>query len=113
VGENSEETLGDHGKGDVPVPGVVEPNLVVVEPDVSFPSLEAFLDGPSGARDPDEFTDGFVARVVAVVESEFAIIDGSADQVLVIGVVGVDDRPVIDTVTLRPDSTGASLPRVG
>ena len=91
---------------------MIEPDLVVVEPDIAFPGLETFLDRPSGAGDPDEFTGGFVARVVAVVEREFAVIDGSADHVLVIGAVGVDDRPVVDPVAFRPDSTAASLPRV-
>ena len=112
VGENGQEALGDHGECDVSVPGVVEPDLVVVEPDVALPGLETFLDRPSSAGDPDEFTDGFVARVVAVVEGQLAVIDGSADHVLVIGVVGVDDGPVVNPVALRPDPAGAALPRV-
>jgi len=70
----------------------------------AFPGLETFLDGPAGAGDQDEFTDGFVTRVVAVVVSEFAVVDGPADQVLVIGVVAVGDRPVIDAVAFRADS---------
>jgi len=77
VRENGQETLRDHGECDVSVPGVIEPDLVVVEPDIALAGLETFLDRPSGASHPDEFTGGFVARVVAVVEREFAVIDGS------------------------------------
>ena len=74
------------------VPGVVKTDLVVVESDASLPGLETFLDRPTGAGDAYEFTGGFAARVVAVVEGEFAVVDRSADHVLVIVVIGVDDR---------------------
>ena len=96
VGEDGEEDPGEHGQGDVSIPGVVEADLVVVEPDVVFPALETFLDRPPGAGDTDEFTSGFAARTVAVVEGEFAVVDRPADQVLVVGVGGVDDRPVVN-----------------
>jgi hypothetical protein len=39
--------------------------------------------------------------------------DGSADQVLVVGVIGVDECPVIDAEPLRSDTAGSALPRVG
>jgi hypothetical protein len=57
------------------VPGVVEPNLVVVQPEVSFPGVETFLDWPAGTGDSDEFARGFAARVVAVLEGELAVVD--------------------------------------
>ena len=36
VGADGQECVGEHGEGDVPVPGVVEPYLVVVESDAAF-----------------------------------------------------------------------------
>jgi len=56
------------------VPGVVQTDLVVIEPGISFRCLEAFLDGPPGAGDADELTGGFATRVVAVVEGELAVV---------------------------------------
>jgi hypothetical protein len=35
--------------------------------------LKTFLDGPAGSGDADEFAEAFMAWVVAVVESEFAV----------------------------------------
>ena len=111
--EDSEKGLGEHGQGDMSIPGVVEPNLVVVEPDVSFPGVETFLDWPAGTGDPDQFARGFVAGVVAMVEGEFGVVDGSSDHVLMAGLGGVDDRPVVDSVAFGSDSTGAAGPCVG
>jgi hypothetical protein len=54
---------------------VVEPHLVVVEPDVSFTGCETFLDRPAAAGDADEFADGLSVRVVAVVEGELAVVE--------------------------------------
>ena len=47
-----------------------------------------------------------------MVEGEFTVVDGPADQVLVVGVGGVEQRPVIDPVPFRADPAGAALPRV-
>lgn len=38
--------MGEHGQGDVPVPGVVFADLVVVEASLVLGGLEAFLDRP-------------------------------------------------------------------
>ena len=46
--------MGEHGQGDVAVPGVVAADLVVVEPDLGLRGLEALLDRPPGAGDPDQ-----------------------------------------------------------
>jgi hypothetical protein len=113
VGEDRKEGLGKHGQGDMSIPGVVETDLVVVESDLSFSGLETFLDGPACTGDADEFPGGFSAWVVAVIEGEFALVDGPTNHVLVIGFVGVDDRPVVDAVAFRADSAGAPGPRVG
>ena len=45
--------MGEHGEGDVAVPGVVAADLVVVEAGFVFGGLEAFLDGRAepGGRD--------------------------------------------------------------
>jgi hypothetical protein len=38
--------VGEHGQGDVPVPGVIAADLVLVEADLAFRGLEAFLNAP-------------------------------------------------------------------
>ena len=95
------------------VPGSQVRDLVVVETDFVLGRSETFLDGPACPGHADEFTESCTVRVVAVVESEFTIIDGPADQVLVVGVGGVDERPVIDPGPFRADSAGggAAAPR--
>ena len=97
----------------MPVPGTPGADLVVVEPGFVFAGSEAFLDGPARTGHGDELSESGVVRVVAVVERELAGGDGSADQILVIGVIGVDERPVVDTESLRSDAAGPTLPRIG
>jgi hypothetical protein len=45
-GAECEECVREHGEGDMPVPGVVEPDLVLVEADFTFPCFEAFFSRP-------------------------------------------------------------------
>ena len=40
VSHDREKGQGEHGQGDVPVPGVVEADLVVVQPGLAFRCLE-------------------------------------------------------------------------
>ena len=47
--------MGEHGQGDRSIPGVVAPDLILVEPDLGFRGLEAVLDGPASTGDPDLF----------------------------------------------------------
>ena len=51
-----------HGEGDVPVPGVVAADLVLVEADLVLGGLEAFLDRPAGAGDADQVLVGGSGR---------------------------------------------------
>jgi hypothetical protein len=95
------------------VPGVPGADLVVVEPGLVLGRSEAFFDGPACPGYADELSDSGVVRVVASVKCEFFVGDGPADQVLVVGVVGVDECPVVDTEPLRSDATGSALPRIG
>ena len=67
--------MGEHGEGDMSVPGVVFADLVFVESGLVLAGAEAFFDGPAGAGDGDEFTESGVVGVVAVVEREFAVVD--------------------------------------
>jgi hypothetical protein len=87
--------VGEHGEGDMPVPGVPGADLVVIESDFILGGSEALFDGPARSGDVDELCESGVVWVVAVVEREFTAVDGSSDQVLVVGVIGVDERPVI------------------
>src|SRR4051794_14387289 len=110
VGADGEKGVGEHRQGDVPVPGVVQTDLVVVQTDAAFSGFEAFLDRPAGANDPHEFTETLVAWVVAVIESQLAIVDRTANQVLMLRKVGIEQYPIIDTETLGADPAGTTLP---
>src|SRR5664279_2485497 len=58
-----------------------------------------------------EFTEPGVTRVVTMVESEFTIVDGSPDHILVVRVVGRYQRPIVDTESFRADAAGPAFPR--
>jgi hypothetical protein len=51
---DGEPAGGEHGQGDVGVPGSPAADLVVVEPGFVLGGLEAFLDSPAGPGDPDQ-----------------------------------------------------------
>lgn len=50
-GGDGEEGMGEHGQGDVPVPGMPFADPVVVQAALVLGGLEAFLDRPPGAGD--------------------------------------------------------------
>ena len=93
------------------MPGVIFPDLILVEPDFVLCSAEAFFDGPAGTGHVHEFTESGVTRVVAMVEREFAVVDESSDHVFVVGVGGGYQRPVVDAESFAADSAGSALPR--
>jgi hypothetical protein len=97
----------------MPVPGVPSADLVVIEPGLVLGRSEAFFDGPPCSGYTDELSESGVVWVVAPIEREFFVVDGSADQILVVGVIGVDECPVIDAESLRSDATRSALPRIG
>lgn len=73
--------MGLLGQDDVAVPGVVTPDLVVVEADLVLRGLETLLDRPAGAGDTDQLFIGCVVRAVAQVVGEFGGVgDAAADQ---------------------------------
>jgi hypothetical protein len=90
---DGEEGVGEHGEGDVSVPCVPGADLVVVESDFILSGSETFFDGPARSGYVDEFSESRAVWVVAVVEGEFAVVDGSADHVLVVRVGGVYLEP--------------------
>jgi hypothetical protein len=49
-----QERQGRHGQGDVPVPGQILADLVVIETDFALGLLEGLLDPPPAARDLDQ-----------------------------------------------------------
>jgi hypothetical protein len=108
-----EEGVGEHGEGDMLVPGVPGADLVVVKSGLVLAGSEALFDGPARSGYVHEFPESGVVWVVASVECEFFVVDGSADQVLVVGVGGVEECPVIDAEPLRSDTAGPALPRMG
>jgi hypothetical protein len=70
-----------HRQGDVPVPAVVAPDLVVVETDLVLGRLETFLDSPAAAGDGDERGDRNRAGAVGQEERQFLfLVTGAADQ---------------------------------
>jgi hypothetical protein len=55
AGGGGEERRREHGQGDVPVPGVVGADLVVIQSGLVLRELERFLDTPSRSAKPDQF----------------------------------------------------------
>jgi transposase len=53
--DRRQEPLGDQDQAGVPVPGVIAADLVVVQADLAFAGLEAFLHRPAHARHPHQF----------------------------------------------------------
>src|SRR2546421_12297310 len=92
------------------VPGVPGAHLIVVESDFVLAGSETFFDGPPRPGHVDQFSESRVMRVVAVVEGQFAVIDGTTDHVLVVGVDGIDQCPVVDAEAFRSDTAGTALP---
>ncbi len=75
---DGEEGVGEDGEGDMSVPGVPGADLVVVESDFILAGSEALFDGPARSGHVDELSESCVVWVVAVVEREFTVVDGSA-----------------------------------
>ncbi len=94
-------------------------NLVLVEADLAFGGLEAFLDRPTDARDVHELGQGGRAWGPAVVEGQLTGGGVAADEETVVAtVVGVgvgadvaEPRPSVETRALGSGSRAAALPR--
>src|SRR5258705_8841880 len=95
----------------MPIPGVIEPELVLVETGFLLGGLETLLDRPTRADDADHFRQPFLTRVVAVEVCDFAVSDVPAKHILVTALAD-DDRPVIDPETLCADPAGTTRPVV-
>lgn len=79
--DDGEEGQGEHGEGDVSVPGRPGADLVLVQPDLSFSGLKAGLDGPPGSRDAHQCADrGIFGGEGQVVGQLVRLGDGAADQ---------------------------------
>lgn len=66
-GGDGQEGVSHHRECDVPVPGDVAADLVLVQANLTLDGLEAFLDGPPAASYPDQLlvvgVGGAVAKV--------------------------------------------------
>src|SRR5664279_836380 len=58
-----------------------------------------------------KFTEPGVSWVVTMAESEFTVVDGSPDHVLVVRVGGGYQRPIVDSESFAADAAGAAFPR--
>src|ERR1700704_718205 len=67
---DGEEGVGEHGEGDMSVPGVPRAYLIVVESGFILAGSKTFFDGPACPGHVDEFSEACVGRVVAMDESE-------------------------------------------
>src|SRR5712691_10346602 len=110
VCHDREEGQGEHGQGDVPVPGVIEADLVVVQSCLAFRCLGRFLDGPAHSGCPDKLPGSFFARVITMVVGEFSVINGAPDHVLVTGPSRVEQGPVVNPESFTADAAGPALP---
>jgi hypothetical protein len=87
-GGDGEPGMGEHGEGDVSVPGVPEADLIVVEADLVLAGLEALLDGPADTDDGDQVVDGGAGLGVADEVGELGgVAEGAADEQPVVGLV--------------------------
>ena len=94
------------GQGDVPVPGVVAADLVVVQTDLALGGVEGLLDRPAGSGDRDQVGQRALGRTKAQVMGQFAVGEAAADQQLVPPGLGQqpdrNSRPVIQPGPLAP-----------
>jgi hypothetical protein len=77
--------MGEHGEGDVPVPGAVLADLLVVQAGLALGLVEAVLHGPPRARDRHQLSEGGRAGRPAPVERQLkgallVLLQGPADQ---------------------------------
>ena len=105
----------EHGQGDVPVPGAVLADLVVVQAGLVLGLGEAVLDSPPGARYGDELGQGDRAGRLAAEERQLKLAflaraQGPADQQPVPGAAGADQRPVVQPRPLGPVGAAQPLP---
>ena len=78
---DGEPGVGEHGEGDVAVPGMPEADLVVVEADLVLGRLEALLDGPANADDGDQLIErGVGLRVADEVGELGGVGEGTPDE---------------------------------
>jgi hypothetical protein len=115
AGGDGEERVRQHRERDVPVPGAVLADLVVVQPGLVLGLGEAVLYRPPGARYGDEFGQSPAARRVAqeIGQLELAFLaraQGPADQQAVIRQRGARQRPVIQPRALGPRGGPTSEP---
>ena len=114
---DGEERVREHGQGDVPVPGAVAADLVVVQAGLVLGLGEAVLDSPARARYRGELGEGDRPRRVAAVEGQLKVaflagLQGPAGQQDP-GAVGGDQRPVVKPRALstrRRSSAAATRP---
>lgn len=113
VGQERQVNVGDHDQGDVPVPGDVLTDLVMVEPGLVLGGLEALLDAPAGSCHADQGGQSGRAGGPAPVVGHFrGVADRAAGQQPVMGAVLAerDPGPVVETVPLGALAAGVALP---
>src|SRR5674476_890686 len=78
--DGGHDGIGEHDKGDVPVPAMPGAAFVMVEAEFVLGGLEAFLDTPACALDPDQHLDGSSSGAPGSEVGEFAICEAAPDQ---------------------------------
>ena len=71
---------GEHGHGNVTMPAMPGPALIVIESELIFRGLETILDRPPMAFDRDQRFDGCSRRTPGGEEGEIIIGDAATDQ---------------------------------
>jgi hypothetical protein len=119
TGGDHQEGMGKHGEGGPAVPAAPAADLVLVQPDQALAGLQALLDGPAPAHDPDQDGQRSGAGGVAAVEGQLAGGVVAADHQPVPArlvarcqalVVQAHKRPVVHAVTLGARATRHLLP---
>ena len=116
AGGDGEERVREHRQRDVPVPGAVPADLVVVQAGLVLRLSEAVFHCPPGARDGDQLGQrhrpGRGAQEIRQLEVAFlARVQRSAGQQPPVRAGSLDERPVIQPRPLGPVGAAQPLPR--
>src|SRR5580698_1021115 len=115
AGGDGKERVREHGQGDVPVPGAVAADLVVVQPGLVLGLGEAVLNSPPGSRYRRELGERDRAGRPAAVKGQLKLafltrLQGPADQQPVPAAVRGDHGPVVKPWPFRTVRAAQPLP---
>jgi hypothetical protein len=108
---DGKECRGEHGQGDVPTPGVIFADPVVIQPGPILGELERLPDSPPGSGDSDQLGDRHRrAGTADVVDQLAGLGDRTAYRQQMPVRAGVDKQPVVETIAYAARAARQPLP---